>query len=167
MTKRTTTTLARFSNLIQPVLLIVMGVVIAFLLLSLYMPLFNLSIAEELTMANQTSTPPPPEALYIEPEHAPVDHAAEEVRARFLASRYQLEFVDLEHFHPDHELFRSIPADVMLRLRLRAVPARRARRCSIVVSDPSDICRRSTKSACSSRRRFACASARRRRFSRS
>jgi type IV pilus assembly protein PilC len=37
------TTLARFSNLIQPVLLIVMGVVIAFLLLSLYMPLFNLS----------------------------------------------------------------------------------------------------------------------------
>lgn len=36
------TTLARFSNLIQPVLLIVMGVVIAFLLLSLYMPLFNL-----------------------------------------------------------------------------------------------------------------------------
>ena len=38
-----TTTLARFSNLIQPVLLIVMGIVIAFLLLSLYMPLFNLS----------------------------------------------------------------------------------------------------------------------------
>ena len=37
------TTLTRFSNLIQPVLLIVMGVVIAFLLLSLYMPLFNLS----------------------------------------------------------------------------------------------------------------------------
>jgi type IV pilus assembly protein PilC len=37
------TTLTRFSNLIQPVLLIVMGVIIAFLLLSLYMPLFNLS----------------------------------------------------------------------------------------------------------------------------
>jgi type IV pilus assembly protein PilC len=37
------TTLTRFSNLIQPVLLIVMGIVIAFLLLSLYMPLFNLS----------------------------------------------------------------------------------------------------------------------------
>ena len=37
------TTLTRFSNLIQPILLIVMGVVIAFLLLSLYMPLFNLS----------------------------------------------------------------------------------------------------------------------------
>jgi type IV pilus assembly protein PilC len=37
------TTLTRFSNLVQPILLIVMGVVIAFLLLSLYMPLFNLS----------------------------------------------------------------------------------------------------------------------------
>ena len=37
------TSLTRFSNLIQPVLLIVMGFVIAGLLLSLYMPLFNLS----------------------------------------------------------------------------------------------------------------------------
>ena len=37
------TSLTRFSNLIQPVLLIVMGVVIAALLMSLYMPLFNLS----------------------------------------------------------------------------------------------------------------------------
>ena len=35
--------LTRFSNLVQPVLLIVMGVVIAGLLLSLYMPLFRLS----------------------------------------------------------------------------------------------------------------------------
>ena len=37
------TTLTRFSNLVQPLLLVVMGVVIAFLLMSLYMPLFNLS----------------------------------------------------------------------------------------------------------------------------
>jgi type IV pilus assembly protein PilC len=37
------TNLTRFSNLVQPMLLIVMGVVIAFLLLSLYMPLFRLS----------------------------------------------------------------------------------------------------------------------------
>jgi len=37
------TSLARFSNLIQPLLLIVMGIVIAGLLLSLYMPLFKLS----------------------------------------------------------------------------------------------------------------------------
>jgi len=37
------TSLTRFSNLIQPVLLIVMGAVISGLLLSLYMPLFRLS----------------------------------------------------------------------------------------------------------------------------
>ncbi len=37
------TSLTRFSNLIQPLLLIVMGIVIAGLLLSLYMPLFQLS----------------------------------------------------------------------------------------------------------------------------
>ena len=37
------TSLTRFSNLIQPALLIVMGIIIAVLLLSLYMPLFKLS----------------------------------------------------------------------------------------------------------------------------
>jgi type IV pilus assembly protein PilC len=37
------TTLTRFSNMVQPVLLIVMGVIIAGLLMSLYMPLFNLA----------------------------------------------------------------------------------------------------------------------------
>jgi type IV pilus assembly protein PilC len=37
------TSLTRFSNLVQPVMLIVMGFIIAGLLLSLYMPLFRLS----------------------------------------------------------------------------------------------------------------------------
>jgi type IV pilus assembly protein PilC len=37
------TSLARFSTLIQPILLVVMGIVIAGLLMSLYMPLFRLS----------------------------------------------------------------------------------------------------------------------------
>ena len=37
------TSLTRFSNLVQPALLVVMGLVIAGLLLSLYMPLFRLS----------------------------------------------------------------------------------------------------------------------------
>ena len=37
------TSLTRFSNLVQPILLIVMGLVIAGLLMSLYMPLFKLS----------------------------------------------------------------------------------------------------------------------------
>jgi type IV pilus assembly protein PilC len=39
------TSLSRFVTLVEPILLIIMGIVIAGLLLSLYMPLFNLSNA--------------------------------------------------------------------------------------------------------------------------
>ena len=86
-------------------------------------------------MAEQTSQSP---AVYAEPENAPVDHAAEEVKARFLAERYQLDYLDLDHFHPDHGLFRSIPADLMLRYGF--VPYRReGQSLVIVVSDPSDL----------------------------
>ena len=76
-----------------------------------------------------------PDALYIEPPAVPVDHAAEETHARKLADRYELEFVDLVHFHVDHALFRSIPADLMLRYGF--VPYRRdGQTLLIVVSDP-------------------------------
>jgi hypothetical protein len=71
-------------------------------------------------MAEPTPATP---TIYAEPENAQTDHAGEEVRARFLAERYQLEFLDLDHFHPDHGLFRSIPADLMLRYGF--VPYRR------------------------------------------
>jgi type IV pilus assembly protein PilC len=37
------TSLERFSNLVQPVLLIVVGIILAALIMSLYMPLFELS----------------------------------------------------------------------------------------------------------------------------
>jgi type IV pilus assembly protein PilC len=36
------TSLARFITLVEPILLVIMGIVIAGLLLSLYMPLFNM-----------------------------------------------------------------------------------------------------------------------------
>ena len=87
-------------------------------------------------MANPAT--PPADALYAEPVSAPVDRVAEERDARRLAQRYQLEFVDLEHFRIDHELFRSIPADMMLRYGF--VPYRRdGQMLHIVVSDPSDL----------------------------
>ncbi len=86
-------------------------------------------------MAEQTPASP---TIYAEPENAQTDHAGEEVKARFLAERYQLEFLDLDHFHPDHGLFRSIPADLMLRYGF--VPYRReGQSLVIVVSDPSDL----------------------------
>ena len=59
-------------------------------------------------------------------------------QARRLAERYRLEFVDLSQFNIDHELFRAIPADLMLRYGF--VPYRReGRPLVIVVSDPTDL----------------------------
>jgi type II secretory ATPase GspE/PulE/Tfp pilus assembly ATPase PilB-like protein len=64
--------------------------------------------------------------------------AAEQAEARRRAERYRLEFVDLEQFQIDHELFRSIPADLMLRYHF--VPYRReGNALVIVVADPSDL----------------------------
>ena len=58
--------------------------------------------------------------------------------AQRLAERYRLEFVDLSKFSIDHELFRAIPADLMLRYGF--VPFKReGRSLVVVVSDPSDI----------------------------
>ncbi len=67
-----------------------------------------------------------------------VDLAAAEARARQLAARYRLEFVDMQKFRVDAELFRSIPADLMLRYGF--VPHHRdGQTLVIVVSDPSDL----------------------------
>jgi type II secretory ATPase GspE/PulE/Tfp pilus assembly ATPase PilB-like protein len=66
------------------------------------------------------------------------DRAAEAARARRLAERYRLEFVDLAQFSIDHDLFRTIPADLMLRYNF--VPYRRdGQSLVIVVSDPTDL----------------------------
>lgn len=62
----------------------------------------------------------------------------ETLEARQLAKRYQLEFVDMDEFHIDQELFRSIPAGLMFRYSF--VPLRReGQTLVIVVSDPSDL----------------------------
>ncbi|HSC29806.1 MAG TPA: GspE/PulE family protein [Vicinamibacterales bacterium] len=72
------------------------------------------------------------------PEPTAVDHAAEAARARRLAERYRLEFLDLAQFSIDHDLFRAIPADLMLRYGF--VPYRReGPSLVIVVSDPTDL----------------------------
>ncbi len=70
---------------------------------------------------------------------APVDDPAGEVsRARALAARYRVGFVDMDTFRIDQELFRSIPAELMLRYGF--VPYRRdGKSLAIVVSDPTDL----------------------------
>jgi type II secretory ATPase GspE/PulE/Tfp pilus assembly ATPase PilB-like protein len=68
----------------------------------------------------------------------PEDYSAEIARARKLAERYRLEYVDMDDFRIDQELFRTIPADLMLRYGF--VPYRRdGRALVIVVSDPTDL----------------------------
>jgi type IV pilus assembly protein PilB len=87
--------------------------------------------------ATPTDGPVDPEELYVADQPA-VDHAAQVARARQLAERYRLDFVDMDRFRIDAELFRSIPADLMLRYGF--VPQRRdGDSLVIVVSDPSDL----------------------------
>ena len=75
-------------------------------------------------------------ATGVEPTDA--EYAAEVAHAKRLAERYRLEFVDLSQFSIDHELFRAIPADLMLRYGF--VPYRReGHSLVIVVSDPTDL----------------------------
>ena len=67
-----------------------------------------------------------------------VDRSVEEAAARRLAERYRLDFLDMHEFRIDQELFRSIPADLMLRYGF--VPYRRdGKSLVIVVSDPTDL----------------------------
>jgi type II secretory ATPase GspE/PulE/Tfp pilus assembly ATPase PilB-like protein len=66
------------------------------------------------------------------------DRLNELEQARRLAERYRVEFVDMDQFRIDQELFRSIPADLMLRYGF--VPYRRdGKSLVIVVSDPREI----------------------------
>jgi type IV pilus assembly protein PilB len=77
------------------------------------------------------------------PDLPTVDGMASEARheadeARRLAERYRLEYVEMREFHLDNELFRSIPADLMLRYGF--IPHRReGDALVIVVSDPTDL----------------------------
>src|SRR5437660_5482821 len=65
-------------------------------------------------------------------------HRAELEQAKRLAARYRLEFIDMDTFRIDQDLFRAIPADLMLRYGF--VPYRRVGKAlEIVVSDPTDL----------------------------
>ena len=74
----------------------------------------------------------------VDPVEIESPRGDEIVQARRLADRYRLEFVDMDTFRIDQDLFRSIPADLMLRYGF--VPARRdGKTLVIVVSDPTDL----------------------------
>src|SRR5579863_3097145 len=59
-------------------------------------------------------------------------------RAQALARRYHAEFVDLKNFKIQHELFKSVPVDMMFRYNF--VPLEQSEgRLAIAVSDPSKL----------------------------
>ena len=70
-----------------------------------------------------------------------LDAASEETRARQLAERLGLPYVDLWTFRIDAEIFRSIPLEWMLRFEF--VPEHRENGAlSVVMADPSDVVKR-------------------------
>ncbi len=89
----------------------------------------------------QASVNGAPDELYVGDVPAgasDAERAAEAAQARRLADRYRLDYLDLSQFTIDHDLFRSIPADLMLRYGF--VPYRReGDALVIVVSDPTDL----------------------------
>lgn len=69
---------------------------------------------------------------------AAADTLNEEVEARNRADRLGLEFIDLKNFEIDHELFKSIPVELMFRYNF--VPFRKkGEMLIVVVSDPTDV----------------------------
>src|SRR5207247_10653261 len=88
-------------------------------------------------MATTSNTDSHPEPVSLSPV-SDSDHLAELDHARRLAERYRLEFIDMDTFRIDQELFRSIPADLMLPYGF--VPYRRvAKALETVVPDPTGL----------------------------
>src|SRR3954463_15189859 len=61
---------------------------------------------------------------------------SEESRARDLAKRYRSEFVDLRNFHIQHELFKSVPVDLMFRYNFVPLQEQDGT-LAIAIADPS------------------------------
>src|ERR1039457_1772523 len=70
-----------------------------------------------------------------------LDAASEETRARQLADRLELPYVDLWTFRIDAELFRSIPLEWMLRFEFVPEKAENGS-LAVVMADPADVVKR-------------------------
>ena len=68
----------------------------------------------------------------------PVDPAQEVVRARAVAERYYHEFVDLKEVRIDHDLFHSIPVDLMFRYNFVPIQAQNGS-LDIALADPRNL----------------------------
>src|ERR1041384_8456153 len=67
-----------------------------------------------------------------------VDPTADVEQARAMAARYRCEFVDLREASIDHDLFRSIPVDLMFRYNF--VPMKSVNgTLDVAISDPRNL----------------------------
>jgi type IV pilus assembly protein PilB len=81
---------------------------------------------------------PAPELGVETVEGARARRERERTEARAFAERYGLEFVDMEHFRIDNDLFRRIPFELMLRYSF--LPERQLDgRLAVVMADPADV----------------------------
>ena len=69
----------------------------------------------------------------------PNDSLTEAERAERLARRYHAEFVDLKHFKIQHELFKTVPVDLMFRYNFVPLEQSTDGRLAIAVADPSKL----------------------------
>ena len=66
------------------------------------------------------------------------DPTGEAARAQRLAEQYGFEFVNLEHFQVDHQLFKDVPLELMIRYQF--LPEKRENgHIAVVVGDPTDV----------------------------
>ena len=77
--------------------------------------------------------------MAMAPLAVPIEQGMDEVeRAQLIARRYHAEFVDLKNFKISHELFKSVPVDMMFRYNF--VPLEQMEgKLAIAVSDPSKL----------------------------
>src|SRR5271170_5075779 len=77
--------------------------------------------------------------MAMAPLAVPFEQGLDEVeRAQLIARRYRAEFVDLKNFKISHELFKSVPVDMMFRYNF--VPLEQMEgKLAIAVSDPSKL----------------------------
>src|SRR5690242_2577708 len=67
-----------------------------------------------------------------------IDPAAEAAEAKTIAARYRCEFVDLREANIDHDLFRSIPVDLMFRYNFVPMHAKNGT-LEIAMADPRNL----------------------------
>ena len=90
-------------------------------------------------MVREPNAQKPSTQLEVDPNQTPEEAKAAEIQqAKDLAARCRLQYVDLEHFQPDHDLFRSVPVELMFRYDF--LPYRKENDNLVVVtSDPTNV----------------------------